>query len=248
AGGQASPPGLAMVNLGSGTLTTDGSGLQSPFVGIISGTGGLTKVGPGTLLLIGNSTYTGQTTISQGTLQISGRLVGSVTVNSSLASNVTVSSGASLRGNGTVGTITTAGIVRAEGVPPISSPRDAPGTLGSSGVTFNAGSSLTLSVTEHPVIGIFSSQLNVTGTLSLAGSPTLNLLVGFSQLTGLPAAGGTFTIISASGGVTGTFNGLADGSSININGNIFRINYVTNAVTLTLTTLASANQRFVTQV
>src|SRR5262249_41891428 len=94
AGGQASPPGLAMVKLGSGTLITDGSGLQSLFVGIISGTGGLTKVGPGTLLLIGNSTYTGQTTISQGTLQISGRLVGSVTVNSSLASNVTVSSGA----------------------------------------------------------------------------------------------------------------------------------------------------------
>src|SRR5262249_45361946 len=116
----------------------------------------------------------------------------------------------------------------------------------SSNATFNAGSSLTLLLNSNTA-GTFS-QLNVTGTVSLSGSPTLNLTVGFSQLNGLPPANSRFTIISASGGVTGTFSGLADGSSININGNVFRINYSANAVTLTLTTPASANQRFVTQV
>ncbi|MFZ0436357.1 MAG: autotransporter-associated beta strand repeat-containing protein, partial [Chthoniobacterales bacterium] len=38
--------------------------------GVISGPGGLDKVGPGTLVLTGNNIYTGTTTISAGTLQL----------------------------------------------------------------------------------------------------------------------------------------------------------------------------------
>ncbi|MFQ0812354.1 hypothetical protein AVM02_03015 [Brucella anthropi] len=59
--------GAGMVRLGSGTLTlaTDQS---ASFSGVIEGTGGLTKSGTGTETLLGANSYTGQTTVSGGTL------------------------------------------------------------------------------------------------------------------------------------------------------------------------------------
>lgn len=58
--------------LGANTLTTGGANSSTQVDGIISGTGGLTKVGTGTLTLAGTNTYSGATTISAGTLAISG--------------------------------------------------------------------------------------------------------------------------------------------------------------------------------
>nr|WP_249153580.1 autotransporter outer membrane beta-barrel domain-containing protein [Bradyrhizobium diazoefficiens] len=58
--------------LGANTLTTGSLNTSTQVDGIISGTGGLTKVGAGTLTLTGTNTYTGATTISAGTLAISG--------------------------------------------------------------------------------------------------------------------------------------------------------------------------------
>jgi autotransporter-associated beta strand protein len=61
------------VTLGSGTLTCGSTG-ASDFGGVISGVGGnLTKVGATTFILSGNfnNTYTGLTTVSDGTLELS---------------------------------------------------------------------------------------------------------------------------------------------------------------------------------
>ncbi|TQF32844.1 autotransporter domain-containing protein [Bradyrhizobium sp. UNPA324] len=58
--------------LGANTLATGSLNNSTQVDGIISGTGGLTKVGTGTLTLAGTNTYTGATTISAGTLAISG--------------------------------------------------------------------------------------------------------------------------------------------------------------------------------
>ena len=50
--------------------------------GVISGTGTLTKSGAGTLILTGENTYSGGTTISAGTLQIgNGGATGSISGN-----------------------------------------------------------------------------------------------------------------------------------------------------------------------
>ncbi|MGB7841118.1 MAG: autotransporter-associated beta strand repeat-containing protein, partial [Terrimicrobiaceae bacterium] len=71
---------------------TTGTATSTTYGGVISGTGGLTKVGTGVFTLTGNNTYTGLTTVSAGTLQIgsggtSGSIAGDIIDNSLLQFN-----------------------------------------------------------------------------------------------------------------------------------------------------------------
>jgi autotransporter-associated beta strand protein len=76
------------------SLSTTGAALvfhQSDsltYSGVVSGSGNLTKAGPGILTLLGNSTYSGGTTISRGTLQVgNGGSNGSIGGSSSVLDN-----------------------------------------------------------------------------------------------------------------------------------------------------------------
>jgi fibronectin-binding autotransporter adhesin len=62
--------GAGAVTLGSATLTTGNDNTSTTFSGAMSGTGALDKVGTGTLILDGDSPYTGGTTVSAGTLAV----------------------------------------------------------------------------------------------------------------------------------------------------------------------------------
>jgi autotransporter-associated beta strand protein len=84
------------VSLGAGNLTVNGA-KRSEFLGAITGTGALAKQGAGTLVLGGTNTYSGATTVSGGRLVVDGVVAGSV---------VTVESGATLAGSGSVSTTT----------------------------------------------------------------------------------------------------------------------------------------------
>ena len=50
-------------------IETDGTNAMT-LSGVLSGSGGLTKIGSGSLMLTGGNTYSGTTTISGGTLQL----------------------------------------------------------------------------------------------------------------------------------------------------------------------------------
>ncbi len=80
--------GARAFNVTNGAASTD-LDISVPVVN-----GALTKAGAGTMVLSGNSTYTGPTTVSQGKMKIDG-LIGS--------SPVSVSGGASLGGRGSIG-------------------------------------------------------------------------------------------------------------------------------------------------
>ncbi len=117
-GNQATIGGLTgngKVVLGNGGIlnvaTPDGT--NTTFDGVISGSGALTKTGNGSLTLTGNNLYTGDTTVSNGTLLVQGNLTGPVTVaNGTLGGNGAVSgsvvvNGAIAPGANDVGTLFT---------------------------------------------------------------------------------------------------------------------------------------------
>jgi autotransporter-associated beta strand protein len=68
------------VYLTSNSGTIDTAGNNSTFSGVFNGPGGLTMVGAGTLTLSATNTYTGGTTVSNGTLIVNGSVTGAVTV------------------------------------------------------------------------------------------------------------------------------------------------------------------------
>jgi autotransporter-associated beta strand protein len=196
---------------------------SSEFDGPFTGTGwapGWTvgKTGSGTFTIGGNSTYTAGITHVLG---------GEVVVNGSQPLiPVTVDSGATLGGSGTVGTIAANGII---------SPGASPVILNSSNVTFSSTGNFTVNLTgPNPGPGGYD-QLNVSGTVSL-GNATLMVLPAFTAPVSI---GQQFTILNNQGAnpITGTFSGLPEGSLFNADAYTFRISYVGgtgNDVVLTL--------------
>jgi fibronectin-binding autotransporter adhesin len=199
------------VNFGNGGWIRIGmNNGTSEFDGLFTGTGyapGYTigKSGSGTFTIGGNSTYTsGITHVFLGKLVING---------SQPQIPVTVDAGSTLGGSGTVGAITANGII---------SPGNSPGILNSSNVTFTASGQYAVDL-NGPTAGAGYDQLNVRGTTSLANA---SLVVNPGGA--LPATiGDQFTILNNDGAdaITGTFNGLSNGSLFTVGGYTFRINY-----------------------
>jgi YVTN family beta-propeller protein/autotransporter-associated beta strand protein len=172
--------GAGGVTLGSAILTIGSDNTSSIFSGSIAGTGGLTKIGAGTFMLTGASTYTGPTNVNAGILSVNG----------SLASTVFVNSGGTLMGNGSVGGLN----VVSGGT---AAPGNSIGTLNVAGnVNFGPGS---IYQVETNAAGQ-SDKILAGGTSSLTGG-TVQVLAE----NGNYARQTRYTILTANGGVTGTF-------------------------------------------
>ena len=194
----------ASVNIAGGSLT-DTQATDTSFAGALVGNGSFTKAGTGKLTFTGTSTYTGPTTINGGTLSVNGSIV----------SPVTVATGGTLGGTGTVGTTTiTSGGTYAPG--------NSIGTQTVNGnVTFAAGSTFAV---EANAAGQ-ADRVNATGTATLqGGTVAVNAAAGtYNNLT-------SYTILTAAGGVSGQFASTTS----NLAFLSPSLAYSANAVTLTL--------------
>ena len=141
----------------------------------------MTLLGGGTLVLTGTNTYSGPTTVNASTLSVNG----------SLASTVTLANGGMLGGNGTIGGIVSNGGILAPG--------NSIGTLTVSGNFSQIGGTY---VVEANAAGQ-SDRVNVGGTATING--------GAVQVLAQPGNYGrntTYTILRATGGVSGTYSGV----------------------------------------
>ncbi|MBK5418590.1 autotransporter serine protease [Pseudomonas sp. TH31] len=157
----------------------------------ISGHGGLTKQGIGTLVMTGANTYSGPTLVNQGRLAINGSLMSAVTVNES----------GILGGNGSIGALTakSGGTV---------APGNSIGTLHVAGdVVFEPGSTYAVELSPTSSDQIVASGKAVidgaTVSLSLENSPTLLTTAQTQTLLGHQ-----YNILQAAGGIQGQFGAV----------------------------------------
>jgi outer membrane autotransporter protein len=170
-----------IIALGPNTLTTNSAGNNTTLASTITGTGGLIKQGAGMLNLTGNSTYTGPTMVNGGTLAVNGRL----------ASTVTVGNGGTLSGNGTIGGLVSNGAILAPG--------NSIGTLTVNGNFSQIGGTYQVEVNAAGQ----GDRINAGGTATIQGG-TVQVLAQ----PGTYARNTTYTILNATGGVSGAYSNV----------------------------------------
>jgi len=169
---------------------------STTFFGTLSDTGGtanlsLIKVGTGTLTLVGSSTYSGSTTLSNGVLSAANGSLGSAT-----GTGAVLLGGGSVLGSGSLGTI--GGSVQPLAGSGSGAYSIAPGLVGSVG-TLAIGGGLILNsnaTLDFDWLGTRHDTISLTGTanLTFSGTGTATILVPSNM------HGGTYELIGASGG------------------------------------------------
>jgi len=171
--------GAGTVDNGTATLTTGGNGKSTVFSGGLTGTGGLVKTGSGTFELSGVSSLSGATEVKAGTLLVSGSLAGSA---------VTVDSGATFGGAGTIKSLDAAGTIAAG--------NNAIGTLTVKGsANFRAGSTYAVEVNSAGM----SDLIDVSGHATIANGAGLTVMNSGAYVPG------RYTVLAAAGTVSGEF-------------------------------------------
>ena len=167
----------------NGTLSFNRSDALT-FGGVISGSGQLLQTGAGLLKLTGDSSgFAGSTAVQAGTLSVDGKLGGTVAVQS----------GGRLQGTGTLGGL---GV----GSGGTAAPGNSIGTLNVAGdVSFAAGSTYEVEVNAAGA----SDRIAATGKATIAGG-TVQVLAG----RGNYAWQTDYTILTAAGGRSGSFDGV----------------------------------------
>ena len=169
---------------GPGTVTATTLIVQGGAINtVLAGTAGLTKITASNATLSATNTYTGATTVSNGTLCVNGRIA---------ASTVNVWGGA-LAGTGSL-----AGAVNIRSGATISPGVNDVGTLTiSNALTLYGGSTVTLEINKTAGT---CDMLRVTGLLTFAGS------LRVTNLSGTLAPGDTFQLFSAASCTSGFTN------------------------------------------
>ncbi|WP_193757805.1 autotransporter domain-containing protein, partial [Pseudovibrio sp. W64] len=172
---------------GTGVINFNHTDTAYVFAPKIIGDGGVNQLS-GTTTLTGANTYTGGTTVSGGKLVVDGT-IGDVTVN-----------GGSLGGSGTVGAVAFhSGAVIAPG--------NSIGTLNATSLVFNSGSTFEVELNDRGnAAGINNDLLAASGTVMINGGTVYVKPENGTDDGSTYVANTVYTIMSAVGGVSGTFD------------------------------------------
>ncbi|HEU0209889.1 MAG TPA: autotransporter-associated beta strand repeat-containing protein [Candidatus Udaeobacter sp.] len=213
--------GSGIISLGGEKLTVGSDNLSSTFSGMLkdggsySGSGAaLTKVGTGTLTLSGGNSYTGGTAVVGGTLLVnnirgSGTGIGPVTVTTSTLGGIGI-----IKGAVTVGSNSGPDAYMA------------PGDVNIGTLTIKK----TLKLNKNAIYNCELDSNTATADNVSAKGVSINSLsqIFLSDIgTAVIASGTVFTIIdnTANTPITGTFGNLADGSTLTVGSNTYRVSY-----------------------
>jgi len=228
---------LDVANVQSGGAKINSNGFNVATSQALTGTGGLEKLGAGSLTLSANNTYAGTTTVSEGLLKVNGS-VGSIQVNS----------GASLGGSGTTGSLLVNGTLTPGNSPGTLNTGsqtwfnsanynwqifDATGSAGSGYDLLNISGSLDLSNLTAGGFGINMWSLSAISPNDVNGNATnFNAANNYSWILAQAAAGITgfeatdFSIFTSANNGTAGFSNTFDGAlSIAVAGNNLVLNY-----------------------
>ena len=197
------------VSLGaSGSTFQTDAGTTLGLSGVISGTGGLTKTGTGTLVLSGANTYSGATTVNAGTLQAGAADVLRTSSGVALANTA----GATLDLSGFNQTI--AGLSGG----------------GTGGGNVSLGSA-TLTV-QNTLDYTYAGAISGTGGLVKSGSGT-QTLSGVNTYTGTTAVNAG--VLSVTGSLNSGSISVASGTTLNFSGSLTNLTSLTNYGSINLT-------------
>lgn len=200
------PSGEGSINLNDNTLTINSSS-DSTYLGVISGTGGLTKTGSNSLTLSSMSTYTGATTISTGTLILQN------TASIEASSGVEVNGSLTLQGNQTIQDLSGSGNIDLE------------------------ANTLTISQGGSTFSGIISNGGNVNGGSIVKSGSGTSILSGNNTFTGSVTLSGGGLTLSGSNAYTGQTSISSGATlTLSSSGNIANSTSVVNNGTLAVNT------------
>ena len=221
---------------GGGTFNTNGNNIT--LATGVTGVGGLTKAGDGILTLEGENRYTGGTTVAAGTLDLTGSMIGSLSILAgatftttggwSLATGAFFSNAGTFRslGGGPLvnrGTLVNNGAMTTDLVNSgiLSGIGTITGTVTNNGIVAPGNSIGTLTVngsytqasgSTYQVETNSAGQADRINVIGAPGTATINGgFVTLTAATGIYAPSTTYTILNATGGVIGTY---ADANSL----------------------------------
>lgn len=208
---------LVILSVGSSALTIDGAGIVG--IGLISGSGLITKNGPGAGAIIAAAGFNGGITLNDGIFIVDASIPNSqVNIQGAIPTGTPSVSG--FGGTGTVGATTIKSGVISAGT--LSSPTGVLNISGNINFTPNAAYACKIGGTSPGANG--HDQLNIVGTVILDNA----VLAPIPWNGYIPAAGDTFLILNNDGAdaINGTFLNLPEGTIFGALDTQFQITYL----------------------